>query len=239
MNLCVKRETGLTDTSRMKLNCQISRLMEFEFTALVIVRKYSTIKKGQCRPLWRFVMFSRSLSPVTRVVWERIDSLNLDPIKIKLMDSKEGKGWTREFADRIEVQYKQFLKLASLQDSVVVPNKYIDDFWHNHILDTRKYEEDCRSVFGFFLHHFPYLGMRGEEDRRNLADSFSSTLERVKEVFGPESDWSLGYAGMLDSSICKSCGTSDCAPDPSCGSDPSPGVGYDILRNNQRPALLV
>jgi hypothetical protein len=40
----------------------------------------------------------------------------------------------------------------------------VDTFWHYHILDTLKYAEDCQAVFGYFLHHFPYLGLRGEED---------------------------------------------------------------------------
>jgi hypothetical protein len=31
-----------------------------------------------------------------------------------------------------------------------------------------KYAEDCQNVFGYFLHHFPYFGMRGEEDAADL-----------------------------------------------------------------------
>jgi hypothetical protein len=40
----------------------------------------------------------------------------------------------------------------------------VDTFWHYHILDTLKYAEDCQAVFGYFLHHFPYMGLRGEDD---------------------------------------------------------------------------
>jgi hypothetical protein len=40
----------------------------------------------------------------------------------------------------------------------------VDIFWHYHILDTMKYAADCEQVFGYFLHHFPYIGLRGEED---------------------------------------------------------------------------
>jgi hypothetical protein len=151
-------------------------------------------------------MYPYSLTPGMRQVWGRIDALDLDPIKIKLMDEKEGKGWTRAFADRIDVQYRQFLKLSALKVGIIVPNKFIDDFWHNHILDTRKYAEDCEIVFGYFLHHFPYLGMRGEDDRRNLASAFNQTLGTVRQIFGDQADWSIGTLDSLEgSSICKSC----------------------------------
>jgi hypothetical protein len=33
----------------------------------------------------------------------------------------------------------------------------LDDLWHEHILDTQKYKEDCESVFGKFIHHNPHV----------------------------------------------------------------------------------
>src|SRR5581483_9524182 len=56
----------------------------------------------------------------------------------------------------------------------------IDTFWHGHILDTMKYAEDCQNVFGFFLHHFPYFGLRGEEDATKLAEA-GKTMHRLYE----------------------------------------------------------
>ena len=41
-----------------------------------------------------------------------------------------------------------------------------------HILDTRKYAADCEAAFGHFVHHFPYLGLRGEEDTKALEAAF-------------------------------------------------------------------
>lgn len=38
---------------------------------------------------------------------------------------------------------------------MTVPNKQIDEMWHEHILDTRKYSDDCQTVFGYYLHHTP------------------------------------------------------------------------------------
>ncbi len=46
--------------------------------------------------------------PVEQVI-AAIEALDLDPIKLKLMDSEEGQGWSREYADRMELAYKRFL----------------------------------------------------------------------------------------------------------------------------------
>src|SRR5688572_21747084 len=112
-----------------------------------------------------------------------IQVLDLDPIKLKLMDAEEGQGWTREYADRMEVAYKRYLTLlVKFPQETVAPTKDVDKFWHGHILDTMKYAEDCEQVFGFFLHHFPYFGMRGEEDAANLRRA----AERMRSLHDQE-----------------------------------------------------
>lgn len=61
--------------------------------------------------------------------------------------------------------------------------------WHHHILDTHAYAPDCQSVFGHFLHHFPYWGMRGEEDKAELYSAYAATLQLYEQHFGaPESE---------------------------------------------------
>ena len=110
----------------------------------------------------------QATKPVEDMV-QAIQALDLDPIKRKLMDPEEGQGWSREHADRMELGYKRFLTLlVKFPDETIAPTKDVDKFWHGHILDTRKYAEDCERVFGYFLHHFPYFGMRGEDDAANL-----------------------------------------------------------------------
>lgn len=118
---------------------------------------------------------------------DKLNNLDLDPIKIKLMDTVEGEGWTREQADKVDILYRRFLYLNEKhQDQIIVPSKEVDKFWHTHILDTKKYQEDCMNIFGRFIHHFPYLGMRGEEDVKNLNDSFDATKELYLNEFGEQ-----------------------------------------------------
>lgn len=101
-----------------------------------------------------------------------LTGLDLEPIIIKAMDSEEGYGWPFAFADRVSKEYRRFLILCleHRQDNkyLIVPSKPVDKFWHLHILDTRKYIEDCQYCFGSMLHHFPYFGMRGDQDAANL-----------------------------------------------------------------------
>jgi hypothetical protein len=127
---------------------------------------------------------------------EAIFKLDLDPIKLKLMDKNEGHGWTRSEADRYELEYKRFLALlAKFPDEVIAPNTSVDKFWHGHILDTMKYAEDCQHVFGYFLHHFPYFGMRDEEDAANLASAAVNMQRLYRQEFGEPQAQESSYCG--------------------------------------------
>jgi hypothetical protein len=141
-----------------------------------------------------------------------IGELDLDCIKVKLMnpDRREGR-WSREKADKVEVGYKRFLYLCvSDPDTVAIPNEGIDEFWHAHILDTQKYAEDCRKTFGFFLHHFPYLGVRGLEDNDMLQVAFRETSKRYFDKFGEP--YSLSGSETPADCTDGSCGAGSCGP---------------------------
>lgn len=119
-------------------------------------------------------------------VIEKIDYMDLSMVKMKLClpVEQEGKGWSEEKANRAEMLYKQFLKLIALcPEASIVPNKTIDELWHAHILDTRKYIKDCQDIFGEYLHHFPYFGLRGDDDAQDLKESFAQTCQLFTEHF--------------------------------------------------------
>jgi hypothetical protein len=168
-------------------------------------------------------------------VMARINAIGLDPIKIKLMDPKEGKGWDRTKVDQIEVEYRRFLFLSVTESSPIVPTTDIDAFWHQHILDTRKYAEDCETALGSFLHHFPYFGMRGEQDAQNLADSFVETQQIYQRVFGEV------YSVSKDETDCTSCGAGSCGGPGCVGaacSGISDNVRQQIMRPSERPTFV-
>jgi hypothetical protein len=105
---------------------------------------------------------TRSLDDVR----ERIDSLDLSMIEMKLLQSSP------ELAESLNAsvdQYRDFLYLtAKYPDVPIVPTKQSDVVWHQHILDTQKYAHDCQIIFGSMLHHYPYFGMTSEQDYRDL-----------------------------------------------------------------------
>jgi hypothetical protein len=117
---------------------------------------------------------------------ERVHTLDLEPIVVKLMHPEPGETvMSLEEADRLVGLYRQYLILCLRYPDVgIVPTKEIDQVWHTHILDTAKYQQDCDEVFGFFLHHFPYLGLRGEEDEHQWHAQYARTCELFKREFG-------------------------------------------------------
>jgi hypothetical protein len=113
-----------------------------------------------------------------------IVELDLDPIKVKLMHKQSGEGWTLQQANAAEVEYRRFLYLTKMfPDENISPTFDVDIFWHYHILDTMKYAQDCQEIFGYFLHHFPYVGMRGEDDLRAQQDMEARTRALYEETF--------------------------------------------------------
>jgi hypothetical protein len=132
-----------------------------------------------------------------------IQALDLDCIKLKLMDAEEGQGWSREHADRTEVEYKRFLALMTkFPEETIAPTKDVDRFWHGHILDTLKYAEDCARTFGYFLHHFPYFGMRGEQDAQNLRAAGARMHALYEREFGEQLGKGAAFCGAAKEAFC-------------------------------------
>lgn len=115
----------------------------------------------------------------------RISALDLDPIKAKLMHVESGEGWSLEQATAVETEYRRFLYLSkAFPNEEVAPLEDVDTFWHYHILDTMKYARDCQEVFGYFLHHYPYVGIAGENGAEERQEAGDRTRELYESSFG-------------------------------------------------------
>lgn len=116
-----------------------------------------------------------------------IDNLDFHLLKMKLQDCEDGEGWTLQQCENAEFLYKRFLKLILLfPKEKLVPSKVVDTFWHYHILDTRHYIKTTERIFGEYIHHYPYLGLSGIDDRKNLTDLFNQTLKLYRNTFNEE-----------------------------------------------------
>jgi hypothetical protein len=135
------------------------------------------------------------------LIMDDVKSLNLEMIKLKLQDEEEGQGWDKERCNEAEIDYKRFLALKrNYPEKDIVPHGDVDKFWHQHILDTAKYQEDCQNLFGYFVHHFPYFGMNGIEDAQNLVDAFEETKQIYKKHFGHDY---IGFAKRCKAPKCR------------------------------------
>ncbi|MCC2971864.1 glycine-rich domain-containing protein-like [Massilia sp. IC2-476] len=111
------------------------------------------------------------------------ETLDLDPIKMKLMHVHSGEGWTALRADAVETEYRRFLFLMKkYPNAEASPTVDVDIFWHYHILDTLKYARDCEAVFGYFLHHYPYVGMGASAND----DDHAAGGERMRSIYEAE-----------------------------------------------------
>ena len=98
-------------------------------------------------------------------VLKAIEELDLEPIKTKLMHVASGEGWSRTKAEAMDTEYRRFLYLMhAFPHEQVAPTVDVDTFWHYHILDTMKYAADCATVFGYFMHHYPYVELETSAD---------------------------------------------------------------------------
>lgn len=95
-------------------------------------------------------------------------------------------GWLLDDALATATFYRNFLYLNKKYSNGILlpPSEDIDEFWHYHILDTQKYVEDCNHIFGFYLHHYPYLVMDHKINQDGLNDAFASTQKLHVHEFG-------------------------------------------------------
>ncbi len=78
--------------------------------------------------------------------------------------------WTYSDAEYCCQLYKNFLLLIKKHlPTLLVPTREIDEFWHNHILYTRNYLQDCKHIFGHYLHHEP---ASPDEEPEKLIEGF-------------------------------------------------------------------
>lgn len=120
----------------------------------------------------------------------------------------EKQGWPAERADTAQAEYVRFLTLLQLKPKfMLVPwldsqgRDDLDQFWHQHILDTAKYAADCDALFGRMIHHNPHLS-RGSDEEKEAVEKTRRLYARTFHSghFGAEVD-------PIDFSSCSACGS--------------------------------
>lgn len=94
-------------------------------------------------------------------------------------------GWSRKDAEEVCRLYRNFLFLsAKYPDKRLPPSEDVDEFWHNHILDTQKYRLESEAIFGRYFDHYPYFGIDEKTNMNDLSCAFSETQRLHQEEFG-------------------------------------------------------
>ncbi|WP_448574308.1 hypothetical protein [Trichothermofontia sp.] len=134
-------------------------------------------------------MFSTTshLSPADRRFLAQLQQLDLQPIADKLTTPAG-------MASPIAAQPMQHKLMAYLQflflmyrypKLTLVPPKAIVPVWQAHILDTRKYYQDCQRLFGCLdlAHHQACLLPLSSTDQQQLMHDFATTCALFEKHF--------------------------------------------------------
>lgn len=118
------------------------------------------------------------------VALEKVDAIDLAPINMKLRHEEPG-FWSDERIAGTERDYRRFLALNLVRPGALFSvDKALDEYWHQHILDTRKYAADCETVLGYFLHHYPYFGLTDAQEHQANVELFAETQDLWEQAFG-------------------------------------------------------
>lgn len=111
-----------------------------------------------------------------------IDNIDFSMIINKMVARDD---WLEDEALAVCKMYRNYLFLQKkYKDQFELPpSEEIDEFWHQHIFDTKKYHTDCEAIFGKYLHHYPYLGADDITDLKYLNNAFEKTQELYEKKF--------------------------------------------------------
>lgn len=139
-------------------------------------------------------------------IMNRVNEIDFTPHGFKL--EKEYL-WSRDKINHAIELYKEWLVLQVLyEDLSFAPSELIDEMWHVHILDTRKYMTDCQFIKGEYIHHYPYFGLTDQENSCVLESGYALTKALYLHHFNREH---LGYSGAQSASCgCRSGNGSSC-----------------------------
>eukprot|EP00545_Synedropsis_sp_CCMP1620_P006141 CAMPEP_0119024304 /NCGR_PEP_ID=MMETSP1176-20130426/31609_1 /TAXON_ID=265551 /ORGANISM="Synedropsis recta cf, Strain CCMP1620" /LENGTH=247 /DNA_ID=CAMNT_0006979563 /DNA_START=66 /DNA_END=809 /DNA_ORIENTATION=- len=110
--------------------------------------------------------------------------LSNSPIDSKPLtaDCQRHLGWREAYSNRVFGEYCKFLAMkvrlndfgaSKIGASKLVPSLAINKIWQQHVLDTRRYHNDCYALCGRMIHY-----------NRDADDTSASKLKRIRTTKG-------------------------------------------------------
>jgi hypothetical protein len=130
-------------------------------------------------------------------VWKNIVGLDLKSVRNKFAAKKSWWWHLNHKPQQIENEYRQFLYLlVSNPEKTLVPwSADVNEFWREHILDTKRYAADCYTIAGRLINHDPHLvegsaahALAFAETRKLYLASFGESARRRRRAAG-DTDW--------------------------------------------------
>eukprot|EP00629_Pelagomonadales_sp_RCC1024_P006560 CAMPEP_0119263278 /NCGR_PEP_ID=MMETSP1329-20130426/2729_1 /TAXON_ID=114041 /ORGANISM="Genus nov. species nov., Strain RCC1024" /LENGTH=239 /DNA_ID=CAMNT_0007262979 /DNA_START=221 /DNA_END=940 /DNA_ORIENTATION=+ len=119
---------------------------------------------------------------------QSVDAIFEDGYGTVLIGRAERKGLSPANAKSAFTAYKKFLVLKALTKDYdalkLSPPLPVDTMWHLHVLDTRRYAQDCVQAFGGIIHHDP----DGDVNVAARSVRAAATKNALRTAFGDKYD---------------------------------------------------
>lgn len=153
----------------------------------------------------------------------RIEAIDLSNTRARLIAKK---GMNPEEVDQAIADYRKYLYIVIKFEGKHEPTPIIDEVWHDHILHTRKYMQDCQNIAGRYIHHQPYIV---EMKADCYADKCSGTTNCQEGLEAKTCDADVSEcthdatmpprAKTCDGGTCTPCNTDPCVAEKAIGGD--------------------
>lgn len=146
-----------------------------------------------------------------------IEALDFERLLNRLQSpAPRGKEWTAQQAIEADKWYRRFLILSlKYPDMSLVPSAEVDELWHLHILDMKRYETETVQIFGHVFYHKPNF------NEGDLRPQIEKTHELLLAEFGESFD---------NKTFTATC-TSDCSCRPNITMKPRATATCDSMCN--------
>jgi hypothetical protein len=132
-----------------------------------------------------------TIPPLDPELWRRVAEMDLTQPSTQLVTYR---GWTPQQVASTERRYRRFFYLkAILPDGHAAPTIEVDEFWHQHIINTRLYGPDCDRVVGSFVHH-TFLPSDDPAQAQKLTAVWLTTWVAYETLFHESYEETIGTA---------------------------------------------
>jgi hypothetical protein len=121
-------------------------------------------------------------------LWTKINSFQLDnpgdEFRFSDRVAREN-GWTKDYAQRVILEYKKFIYLCCVSDQGVTPSDPVDQVWHLHLTYTKSYWNNfCQDTIGKQIHHNPTKG--GKKEVKKFNEYYTHLQDLYKAHFNSD-----------------------------------------------------